>query len=87
MKKYEIIINMKNNSVAFWHDHYIYIRVASLTILNQLRLLIEIIAVRIWKNITPQKIEKTGLIVDMNDFLQTINKLFSKNKRQINKSK
>ena len=47
----------------------------------------EIAVVRIEKNITPQKIIKRDSKKDMTDFLQALNKLFSKKRRQINKSK
>lgn len=47
----------------------------------------EIIAVRIKKDIIPRKIIKKGSKKDITDFLQTPNKLSSKKKRQINKNK
>lgn len=48
---------------------------------------IEKIAIKIKKVITFQKIIKKGLKKDMTNFLQTPNKLSSKKKKQINKSK
>ena len=47
----------------------------------------EIIAVRIKEVIILQKMIKIGLKKDMTNFLQTLNKLSSKKKRQINKNK
>ncbi len=47
----------------------------------------EIIVIRVEKDITPQKMIKKGLKEDMTNFLQTLNKLSGKKKGQINKSK
>ena len=47
----------------------------------------ETAAVRIEKDITLRKMIKRGSKEDMTDFLQTPNKLSSKKRRQINKSK
>lgn len=52
MKKYEIIIDITNNSLAFCPGYYIYIKAIFLTILNLSSLSIEIIAVKIQENIT-----------------------------------
>ena len=47
----------------------------------------ETAAIKIEGNVIPQKMIKRGLKKHMTDFLQTPNKLSSKKKRQINKSK
>lgn len=87
MKKHRVIINMINKFLAFWLGHYIHIRAISLITLSQHRLPIETAIVRIEKIITSWKMIKKGLKKDMTNFLQTLNKLFNKKKRQINKSK
>ena len=87
MKKHEIIIDMTNKFLAFWPGYYIHIRAISLITLSQLRLPAEIAVVRIEKDITPWKMMKRGLKEDLTNFLQTINKLSSKKRRQINKNK
>ena len=87
MKKYRVIIDMINDFLAFWPDYCIYIGAISSTTLSQPRLPTEIAAVRIEKNITPQKMMKRRSKKDMTNFLQTPNKLFSKKRRQINKNK
>ena len=87
MKKHGVIIDMTDNSLAFLPGHYTYIRATSPNILSQLRLPAEIAIVRIKKDITFQKMIKRDWKKDMIDFLQTPNKLFSKKRRQINKSK
>lgn len=60
MKKYKIIINIKNNSLAFWPGHYIHIRATSLITLRPLSLPTEIVVIKIKEAITPQKIIKKG---------------------------
>ena len=87
MKKHGIIIDMINNSLAFWLGHCIYISATSHTTLSQPRLPTKIAFVRIEKNIILQKIIKKGLKEDMTNFLKILNKLSSKKKRQINKSR
>ena len=87
MKKHRVIIDMTNNFLAFWPGHYIYIGAISPTILSQPRLPAETAVVRIEKDITLQKIIKRGSKEDITDFLQTLNKLSSKKRKQINKSK
>ena len=87
MKKHGVIIDMTNNFLVFWPGYYIYIGAISPTTPSQPRLPMETAVVRIEKYITAQKIIKKGLKEDMNNFLQTTNKIFSKKKRQINKSK
>ena len=87
IKNYGVIINMINDSLAFWLGQYTHIGAISSTTLSQLRLPTEIAVVRIIKDITPQKIIKRGLKKDKTKFLQTLNKLSSKKKRQINKNK
>ena len=47
----------------------------------------EIVVVKIEKDITPQNMIKNVLKENMTDFLQMPNKLFSKKRKQINKSK
>ena len=87
MKKHRVIIDMTNNSLAFWLGHCIYIGATSSTTLSQPRLPAEIVVIRIEKDIIPQKIIKKVSKKVMTNFLQTPNKLSSKKKRQINKSK
>ena len=87
MKKYGVIIDIINDSLAFWSGHYTHIGAISPTTLSQPRLPVETVVIKIEKDITPQKIIKRGLKEDMTNFLQTPNKLFSKKRRQINKSK
>ena len=87
IKKLRVIIDITNNFLAFWPSHRTHIRATSLNILCQFRLPAKTAVIRIEKDITPQKIIKRGSKKDMNDFLEMSNKLFSKKKRQINKSK
>ena len=87
MKKHGVIIDMTNNSLAFWPGHCTYIEATSPTTLSQPRLPMETAAVRIEKVVTPRKIIKKGSKKDITDFLQTPNKLSSKKRRQINQSK
>ena len=84
-KKHEVIIDMTNNSLAFWPGHCTYIGATSL--LSPSSLPTKTATITIEEDITPQKIIKKGLKEDMTDFLQTPNKLSSKKRRQINKSK
>ena len=76
---------MINDFLAFWPGHYTHIEATSL--LSPPSLPIETATVSIEKNITPRKMIKRGLKEDMTDFLQILNKLSSKKRRQINKSK
>ena len=76
---------MISNFLAFWPDYYLHIRATSLLSLPNLP--IETIAIRIKEDIIPQKIIKRDSKKDMTDFLQILNKLFSKKKKQKNKSK
>ena len=85
MKKLRVIIDMTNDSLAFWHGHFTHIGATSL--LSPLSLPTDTAAVTIEEDITLQKMIKRGLKEDMTDFLQTPNKLSSKKRRQINKSK
>ena len=85
MKKHRVIIDMTNNSLAFWPSHCIHIEATSL--LSPPNLPIETAAVTIKEDITSQKIIKRDSKENMIDFLQTPNKLSSKKRRQINKSK
>ena len=87
MKKYEVIIDMTNNFLAFWPGHYTHIGVTFSNTLSQPRSPVETAVMRIKKGITPQKMIKRGSKKDLTDFLQTSNKLSSKKRRQINKSK
>lgn len=87
MKKYKIIINITNNFLVFWPDYCTHIRVISPIILSPSSSLTKAAVVRLKKAITPQKMIKRGSKKDMTDFLQMPDKLFSKKKRQINKSK
>lgn len=61
IKKYNIIINITNNSIGFWSNYCIYIGATYSTILNQLRLPIETVAIKIKKDITSWKTIKKGL--------------------------
>ena len=85
IKKHEVIIDITNNSLAFWPGHSTHIGATSL--LSVPSLPTEIAAVTIEEDITLWKMIKKGLKEDMTDFLQTPNKLSSKKRRQINKSK
>ena len=76
---------MTNNSLAFWPGHCTHIGATSL--LSPPSLPTKTVAVTIEEDITAQKMIKMGLKENMTDFLQTPNKLSSKKKRQINKSK
>ena len=76
---------MTNDFLAFWPSHCIHIEATSL--LSSPSLPTEIAAVTIEEDITPRKMIKRGSKEDMTDFLQTPNKLSSKKRRQINKSK
>lgn len=87
MKKHRVVINMTNNFLAFWSDHCIHIGAISSAIPSISGLPIEIAAVRIEKNITPQKSIKKGIKQDIKDFLQIPNKLNCKKRRHIFKSK
>ncbi len=87
MKKHGVIIDMTNNSLAFWPGHCTYIGATFPTTLNPPSLLTETAIVRIEEAITPPKMIKRGSKEDMTDFLQTPDKLSSKKRRQINKSK
>lgn len=78
---------MRNNFLAFWPGHCIYIRNTFFTVLTQAKSLIKTIVIRIEKGIIPQKMIKKGLKEDLTNFLQTPNKLFSKKSIQINKNK
>ena len=85
MKKHGVIIDMTNNSLAFWPGHCTHIGATSL--LSPLSLPTETAAVMIEEDITPRKMIKRGSKEDMTDFLQIPNKSSSKKRRQINKSK
>ncbi len=87
IKKYGVIIDMTNDSLAFWTGHCIHIRVTSSIILSSTHSPMEIIVVRIEEAITSQKMIKRVSKEDMTDFLQTPDKLSSKKRKQINKSK
>ena len=87
MKKHGVIINMINNSLAFWPGYCTHIGATFPTILSQPRLPPKTIVIRIEKNITSQKMIKKGSKEDMTNFLQIPNKLSGKKKRQINKRK
>ena len=78
---------MTNNFLAFWPDRYIYIGATFPITLSQLRLPAKIVVIKIEKDIIPQKMIKRGSKEDKTNFLQMLNKLSSKKKRQINKSK
>ena len=85
MKKHRVIIDMMNNFLAFWPGHCTLIGATFL--LSPPSLPTETAVVTIKEDITPQKKIKRSSKKDMTNFLQTPNKLFSKKRRQINKSK
>ena len=85
MKKHGVIIDMTNNSLAFWPSHCIHI--GAISLLSPSSLPTETAVVTIEEDITPRKMIKRGSKKNMTDFLQTSNKLSSKKRRQINKSK
>ncbi len=87
MKKHGVIINMTNDSLAFWPGHYIQIGATSPIILSLPSSPTETAVLRIEEAIIPQKMIKRGSKEDMTDFLQMLDKLSSKKRRQINKSK
>ena len=87
IKKHKVIIDMINDFLAFWPSYCIHIGVISPNTLSQPKLPVETAVMRIKKDITPQKMIKRGSKEDMTDFLQTPNKLSSKKRKQINKSK
>ena len=59
-----MIINMTNNFLAFWSSYYTYIRAIFFNSLNQFRLFIEIISIKIEK-ISLFINNKKGLIKDI----------------------
>ena len=67
MKKYEVIIDMTNNSLAFWPSHCTHIE--AIFLLSLLNLPMKIAAVKIEEDIIPRKMIKKGLKKDMTDFL------------------
>ncbi len=77
MKKHGVIIDMTNDSLAFWPGYCIHIKATSLTTLSPPSLLTETAVVRIEEAITPRKMIKRGSKEDMTDFLQTPDKLSS----------
>ena len=87
MKKHRIIIDMTNKSLVFWPGHCIHIGATSPTTLSQPKLHVQTAIIKIEKDITPRKIIKKRSKEDITDFLQTPNRLSSKKRRQINKSK
>ena len=76
---------MTNNSLAFWPGHYTHIGATSL--LSPPSLPTETVALIIEEDITPRKMIKRGSKENMTNFLQIPNKLPSKKRRHINKSK
>ena len=76
---------MTNNFLAFWLGHCTHIGATFL--LSPPNLPSETAAITIEEDITPRKMIKRGSKEDMTDFLQTPNKLSSKKRGQINKSK
>ncbi len=87
MKKHGVIIDMTNDSLAFWLGHCTHIGATSPIILSSPSSSTETAVVRIKEAITPRKMIRRGSKEDMNDFLQTSDKLSGKKRRQINKSK
>ncbi len=69
MKRHKVIINMINDSLAFWPDYCIYNGATFCTKLSLPSLLLEKVAVKIEKDITSQKIIKSDTKKDMTDFL------------------
>lgn len=58
IKKCEIINHLINNTIAFWPDYYIYIRVFSTIILDQTTSYTEITLIKTTQDITFNKIIK-----------------------------
>ena len=80
-----VLINMTNNFLAFLPGYCIHIGAISPITLSPTNLLIETIAIKIEKDIIPQKIIKKGS-KNMTDFLQTPNKLSSKKRDKLTKA-
>ncbi len=78
---------MTNNFLSFWPRHYTYIEAISPITLSPPSSPTEIAAVRIEEAITAQKMIKRSSKENRTDFLQIPDKLFSKKRRQVNKSK
>ena len=87
MKKHKVTIDITNNFLIFWPGYCIYIGAISFTIMSQPKLSVKTIVIRIEKHINSRKMIKKGSPKNMTDFLQMLNKLSSKKRRQINKSK
>ncbi len=87
MTKHGVIIDITNNSLAFWPGHYTHIGATSPTTLSPPSLPTETAVIRIEEAITPRKMIKRGSKEDMTNILQTSDKLSSKKRRQINKNK
>ncbi len=69
IKKHEVIIDITNDSLAFWSGHCTPIGATSPTILSKSRLPPEIAVDRIEQDITPRKMIKKDSKEDMTDFL------------------
>ncbi len=85
MKKHGVIIDMTNNSLAFWPSHCTHI--GTTNTLSPSSSPTKTAVIRIKEDITFRKIIKKSSKKDMTDFLQTPDKLSSKKRRQINKNK
>ncbi len=69
MKKHGVIIDITNDSLAFWPGHCTHIGATSLTILSPPSSPIKRAVIRIEEAITPRKMVKKSLKKDMTDFL------------------
>ncbi len=69
MKRHGVIIDITNNSLAFWPGHYTHIGATSSTTLSLPSSPTETVVIRIEKAITPQKMIKRGPKEDMTNFL------------------
>lgn len=81
MRKHGILINMTNDSIAFWPGRW------SFTPLTHIQVSTEITPARIVDNISPIKIMKKGSTENVGDFLQVSDKKSSKKRRRRNKAK
>ncbi len=87
IKKHGVIIDMTNDFLAFWPGHCTHIGAISPITLSLPSSPTETAAIRIEETIISRKMIKRGSKENMTDFLQMPDKLSSKKKRQINKSK
>lgn len=87
MKKYEIIIDMTNDILAFWPSYYTYIRTSLLITLDQTILSEKSKFVKTQQDIISYKIIKKDTQEDVDNCFKVFNKMFKLTKRLINKAK